>query len=68
MDCADVFQVIHQGPPKLYVQERGPAGRSGSLALAVLILRNRRHRFKERAMNTYITTTSTCIGDILYIS
>ena len=46
VDCPDVSQVIHLGPPndvESYVQETGHAGRNGSLALAVLLLKNRKN-------------------------
>lgn len=69
VDCPDVLQVIHLGSPsdvESYVQETGRAGRNGSLALAVLLLKKRRDRFIERTMNTYINNTSTCRRDILF--
>lgn len=69
VDCPDVSQVIHLGPPndvESYVQETGRAGRNGSLVLVVLLLKSRRDRFVERTMNTYISNTSTCRRDILF--
>ena len=69
MDCPDVSQVIHLGPPndkELYAQETGCADRNGSLALAVLLLRNRRDRFIERTMDTYITNIHQPVDKTVY--
>ena len=40
IDCSDVWQVIHYGPPEdieTFVQQTGRAGRDGDLASAIII-------------------------------
>ena len=41
IDCADVYQICHVGPPEdkeSYIQETGRAGRDGSHSLALLMV------------------------------
>ena len=41
IDCADITQIVHLGPPddvEGYIQETGRAGRDGQSSLAVLLL------------------------------
>ena len=41
IDCADIRQIVHLGPPddvEGYIQETGRTGRDGQSSLAVLLL------------------------------
>ena len=57
VDCPDVRQVIHVGPPndlESYVQETGRAGRDGATALALLLTNSKSSRLIDLSMTKYI--------------
>lgn len=62
IDCKNVRQVIHFGPPvdiESYVQETGRAGRDGLPALALLIIKPKRNKAEESMIN-YISNNTLC--------
>ena len=62
IDCKDVRQVIHFGPPvdiESHVQETGRAGRDGLPALALLLIKPKRNR-EEESMINYISNNTVC--------
>ena len=62
IDCPDVCQVIHYGPPdnmEAYVQETGRAGRDGLPAIATLIVRPIRKKPNQQ-MSDYISNVTAC--------
>ena len=69
INCNDVRQVFHVGPPEnieSYIQETGPAGRDGGESLALLMLiKNIRIIHVDANMRNYITGT-TCRRDCLF--
>ncbi|XP_065905622.1 ATP-dependent DNA helicase RecQ-like [Dysidea avara] len=69
IDCNDVHQVFHVGPPEdieCYIQETGRAGRDGDKSLALLMLiKEIRMIHIDPSMRNYITS-STCRRDCLF--
>ena len=69
IDCNDVRQVFHVGPPEdieCYIQETGRAGRDGSNSLALLMLiKEIRMISIDDNMKNYISST-TCRRDCLF--
>ena len=63
IDCADVRQVFHVGPPEdieCYIQETGRAGRDGGHSLAVLMMiKGIKSIHVDANMRSYISST-TC--------
>ena len=62
IDCKDVRQVIHFGPPvdiESYVQETGRAGRDGLPALAILVIKPKWNRTEE-SMSNYMSNNTVC--------
>ena len=69
IDCPDVRQIVHLGPPEdveSYIQETGRAGRDGGHAVAVLlIVRGIRMINVDGNMRTYLES-GTCRRDMLF--
>ena len=54
VDCPDIRQVLHYGPPNLveeYIQETGRAGRDGLPSTAILIYKTGKYVGKEMVDN-----------------
>ena len=70
IDCCNVSQVYHFGPPDdvaSYIQETGRCGRDpNKLCSATLLLRSRIPRTLKRDMKHYIENTASCRRDALF--
>lgn len=69
MDCLDVRQVIHLGPPndlESYVQQAGYAGRDSKPSLSLLLRKMKRGRYIDRCVSDYISNDSVCRRDTLF--
>lgn len=70
IDCCNVTQVIHLGPPddiESYVQETGRAGRNGETASCTLLVTKQWRRFvDDENMIEYVENNSICRRDILF--
>lgn len=69
IDCHNVRQVIHLGPPcdlESYVQETGRAGRDGLPSLALLLHSSKSNRHIEKGMTDYIYNRTVCRRDVLF--
>ena len=69
IDCPDVENVIHLGPPddlESYVQETGRGGRDGRTAFATLLVTKGYRRYVENGMMKYITNSSKCRREVLF--
>lgn len=69
IDCPDIRQVIHLGPPndvEGYIQETGRAGRDHLPSLAILVKKASTGRYTERSMSEYTTNESHCRRDTLF--
>ena len=67
IDCHDVRQLIHLGPPidiEAYVQETGRAGRDGSPALA-LLLSTRKSTLRVNIVVTYALSLVIVVTDLV---
>ena len=71
VDCPDVRQVIHWGPPsdiEMYVQESGQAGRDGEASLATILVGkgdlNKATHSKD--IIDYCTNDTTCQREVLF--
>ena len=70
VDCQDVTQVIHLGPPEStdsYIQETGRSGRSGSLSLALLMqVKGMTTHDMDTSIKQYMVNTDQCRRQILF--
>ena len=68
VDCPDIRQIIHLGPPEDvegYLQATGRAGRDGKPSVAVLLKRKSRHPV-DRAMQEYMDSNTKCHRETLF--
>jgi ATP-dependent DNA helicase RecQ len=69
IDCSEVRQVFHFGPPDdnaTYIQETGRCGRDGLPCNATLLLKSRLPYNLELDMKRYISNTCNCRREILF--
>lgn len=69
LDCPDVRQIVHLGPPddiESYIQETGRGGRDGKPSLALLLSVNRMKQFCDKNMISCLQNTTTCRRDVLF--
>jgi len=68
IDCPDIHQIIHWGPPcslEQYLQEIGRAGRDGNLSEAILI-GGKRNRHIQYSMKMYYENEESCRRKLLF--
>ena len=68
IDCPDIQNVIHHGPPpstEQYVQETGRAGRNGAPATALLLF-NKPGKHLGKSMLEYCSNQTKCRRDFLF--
>lgn len=68
IDCPDIQNIIHYGPPssvEQYVQETGRAGRNGNSSTALLLFR-KPNKHLQQTMLKYCTNTTECRHEALF--
>ena len=69
IDCPDVHEIIHLGPPcdlESYAHETGRAGRDGFPSVASLLHTPGARRHAERSMMKYVDNVTECPRDVLF--
>ena len=69
IDCPDVHQIIHLGPPddlESYIQETGCAGRNGKTSYVNLLKTKGCNRFTDEYMLAYLENTERCRRQMLF--
>ena len=68
VDCPDIHNIVHFGPPTSvmqYVQESGRAGRNGESSVTLLLCRNPGKNSKK-CMKSYCTNATECRRNTLF--
>ena len=68
VDCPDIQNVVHIGPPSSlvqYVQESGRVGRNGTSSVALLLYGNP-GKHLQTEMKAYCTNTTDCRCNMLH--
>ena len=69
LDCPNVREVIHWGPPDdidSYVQHTGRAGRDGELSIATLFSTHSDRKYSSKKMTSYYQNTVFCRRQLLF--
>ena len=69
VDCPNVRQVVHYGPPddtESYIQETGRAGRDDHASLALLLRKSSKGRKFDKQFKDYIDNDTQCRRDTLF--
>lgn len=69
VDCSNVRQVVHFGPPddtESYIQETGRAGRDGCASLALLLRKSAKGRKIDKQFREYVDNYTNCRRDVLF--
>ncbi len=69
IDCPDVHQIIHLGPPddiESYIQKTGQAGTNGLTAYVTLLKTKGWRRFTDDSMTMYVKNTTLCRRYMLF--
>ena len=69
VDCPNVRQVVHYGPPddiESYIQETGRAGRDGRASLALLLRKSSKGRKIDKQFMEYMNNDTQCRRDTLF--
>ena len=69
IDCPDVRQIVHIGPPddvESYIQQTGRAGRDGQPSLATLLFTKERLHHIDDSIKEYQANTDRCRRDFLF--
>ena len=68
VDCPDIHNVVHFGPPTSviqYVQESGRAGRNGQSSVALLLC-GKSAKNSDKCMKSYFTNSTECRRNTLF--
>ena len=69
VDCPDICNIVHLGPPSClvqYVQETGRGGRSGNPSVALLLYGKKAEKHLQKCMKDYCINSTKCRRDILF--
>ena len=68
VDCSNVHQVVHFGPPddtESYIQETGQAGRDGCASLALLLRKSNKGKKIDKQLKEYVDNNTKCRRDTI---